>query len=315
MPLRIRSRTLPKHGLLPWLNWTLPNAVRRDRIDVMYFPVNECWWRPVRPTVATLLDVAPYADLKDMYPGWKDRLQAAVKRATIVTAAARVVTISHYSARSIRRWQPRLANRIAVVQCGLSSAFSAPVAVEKAREPSILFVGGFDRRKNIERLVSAFEMLVRQGRPERLVLAGKRGEPGALYYDIDAIVNENSCRDRIVVLEPRRDDDLVDLYRTAAVLVLPSLVEGFGLPVLEAMACGCPVACSRAAALPEVGGDAAVYFDPLDTADIASTIGRLLADGRLRSRLVRQGRRRAVTFSWNRAGDEVYRLLRETACG
>jgi glycosyltransferase involved in cell wall biosynthesis len=280
----------------------------------MYFPANDCWWRPACPTVATLLDVAPYVELKGMYRGPAHHLQACARRATIHRVAHRVVTISEYSAAAIAAWQPKLAGKITVVPCGVSEAFLAPRPARKPGPPYILFVGGFDRRKNLERLVEAFRLLVAAGREERLVLAGRRGADRALYYDIDALVSASGIAGRIDVVEPGTDDELAGLYAGASLLVLPSLVEGFGLPVLEAMACGCPVACSRAASLPEVAGDAAVYFDQIDTRNMSETIGMALDDRTLRGTLIDRGRERVRRFSWDAAGSRVHGLLREVSC-
>ncbi|MRR09738.1 hypothetical protein EG831_06635, partial [bacterium] len=171
LPQQFAHVQLPKRGLVPWLNWTLPRKARRDRIDVMYFPANDCWWRPVCPTVATLLDVAPYVELNGMYQGPAHRLQALARRATIHRAARRVVTISRYSETAIAAWQPKLAGRITVAPCGVSEAFLASRAAREPGASYILFVGGFDRRKNLERLAGAFRLLVAAGRRERLVLA------------------------------------------------------------------------------------------------------------------------------------------------
>ncbi|MCU0606097.1 MAG: glycosyltransferase family 4 protein [Candidatus Edwardsbacteria bacterium] len=280
LPRQFTHVLRPKRRQVPWLNWTLPRRARRDRIDVMYFPANDCWWRPACPTVATLLDVAPYVELKGMYRGPAHHLQACARRATIHRVAHRVVTISEYSAAAIAAWQPKLAGKITVVPCGVSEAFLAPRPARKPGPPYILFVGGFDRRKNLERLVEAFRLLVAAGREERLVLAGRRGADRALYYDIDALVSASGIAGRID----------------------------------EAMACGCPVACSRAASLPEVAGDAAVYFDQIDTRNMSETIGMALDDRTLRGTLIDRGRERVRRFSWDAAGSRVHGLLREVSC-
>jgi glycosyltransferase involved in cell wall biosynthesis len=163
----------------------------------------------------------------------------------------------------------------------------------RPREPFLLYPAGRWRHKNHERLFEAFALLRRERRELGLVLTGYEAK-GELPDGVEA-------RGRV------SDEELVELYRSAACLVFPSLYEGFGLPPLEAMACGCPVAVARATSLPEVCGEAAEYFDPMSAQDMAAAIGRAL-DGTH----VEQVLTRAAEFSWEacaRAHDAVYREL------
>jgi glycosyltransferase involved in cell wall biosynthesis len=163
---------------------------------------------------------------------------------------------------------------------------------DREREPFLLYPANWWPHKNHERLLEAFAA-VRTARPEmRLVLTGA-GHPGGLPGGVTSL-------GRVP------DERLAELYRSAAALVFPSLYEGFGLPPLEAMACGCPVAVARAGALPEVCGEAAVYFDPASVEDIARGIGDVL------DRPPGGGVDRAARFSWSEFAsrhDAVYREL------
>jgi glycosyltransferase involved in cell wall biosynthesis len=182
------------------------------------------------------------------------------------------------------------ANRVRVVPLGLDHTCFAPR--EEGREPFLLYPARPWPHKNHRRLFEAFAVL-RRSRPElRLVLTGG-GDFGSVPTGVEVMGHVGAT-------------ELIDLMCRAAALVFPSLYEGFGLPPLEAMACGCPVACSNAAALPEVVDNAARLFDPRDTYAIAEAVGEVLDDP---APWVERGLRRAQSFSWDataRATDEVY---------
>ena len=165
------------------------------------------------------------------------------------------------------------------------------------RETVVLHVGAIQKRKNLERLVEAFELAFGE-RPEwRLVLAGGAG------YGADAAfrrIEQSRCRSRIQVTGYLPAAELAHWYATASILAFPSLDEGFGIPILEAMAAGLPVVTSSRAALPEAAGDAAILIDPEDTEALGSALERLTTDGDLWKDLQRRGLERAKEFPWTR---------------
>ncbi len=166
--------------------------------------------------------------------------------------------------------------------------------------PFVLHVGTLQLRKNVERIVSAFEAA---GGSCRLVLAGSCG------YGADRIlarIERSSARDRILLVGHVSDDVRATLYASAEALLFPSLEEGFGLPVAEALSVGLPVIGSTVSAIPEVAGDAALLVDPLDTDGIAGALERVLHDSTLREELRRKGRVRATRFSWERCAAETW---------
>ena len=187
--------------------------------------------------------------------------------------------------------------KLRVIHHGIDHATFSPD--EEPREPFLLYPARPWPHKNHTRLYEAFALLRRE-RPElRLVLTGG-GHSGATPEGVEALGNVSL-------------DELVSLYRRAAALVFPSIYEGFGLPPLEAMACGCPVACSNAASLPEVCGDAARYFSPDDPAGIAAAVSEVLADP---APWTERGLARAAGFTWERAAqqhEDVYRELARVA--
>lgn len=165
--------------------------------------------------------------------------------------------------------------------------------------PYILAVGNLQPRKNIERLIQAFiELKKNKDRKEVLVIVGKK----AWKYDSILAAAEN---DDIIFTDYVENDDLVRLYNAAAIFVYPSFFEGFGLPPLEAMACGTPVAVSNTTSLPEVVGNAGAFFDPFDVQDMKNTIISVLDDDELRKELIQSGFSQARNFSWKMTAEIV----------
>jgi glycosyltransferase involved in cell wall biosynthesis len=170
--------------------------------------------------------------------------------------------------------------------------------------PYILYVGGHARHKNLPRLVAAFARLSRLS-GTKLVIVGW-SKPELIARTKDA-VRRHGLEESVAVLSDRlTSGQLSSLYSGCLTFVYPSLYEGFGLPVLEALQHGAPVVCSRTSSLPEVGGNAALYFDPLSTADITAKIETILNNDRLASELRARARVRAREFSWWKTADGIY---------
>jgi glycosyltransferase involved in cell wall biosynthesis len=177
-------------------------------------------------------------------------------------------------------------------------------------QPYVLFVGTVQPRKNLQRLIRAFAHVVAAGLPHRLVIVGRMGW---LTEPIRAEVVALDLTDRIHFAGYVPDDDLPALYCGADAFAFPSLYEGFGMPVLEALACGVPVVASDTTSLPEIVGDAGVLIDPLDEAAIGDALVRVLADASLRARLAVAGPERAAHFSWERCARETLAVLEGAA--
>ncbi|HEY71758.1 MAG TPA: glycosyltransferase family 4 protein [Thermoflexia bacterium] len=176
-------------------------------------------------------------------------------------------------------------------------------------ERYLLSVGTIEPRKNLSRLLTAFESLYAEGLTDALVIVGRRGW---LYDDFFAALERSPARDAVLFPGYAPDEDLPAIYAGAQALVFPSLYEGFGLPVLEAMACGTPVACSDTSSLPEITGDAAFRFAPSDVKSIAAVLRRLLRNADLRQTLRWRGFMQAARFSWKQVATEtkaVYETL------
>jgi glycosyltransferase involved in cell wall biosynthesis len=187
-------------------------------------------------------------------------------------------------------------NRVSVTGLGCDHvARWLPAAVPKAREPYVLTVSRVDRRKNHVRMLGAFERLVRAGFPHRWIVAGP---PGHGSEEFERALERSEARERVLWRRFVPDHELALLYAQADVFLFASLNEGFGLPPLEALACGTAVVASAVTSMPEVLGDAAWLVEPTDEERIFEAVRRLLAEPELRADLVLRGRQRARRFTW-----------------
>ena len=305
---------------LGWSAVGLPRAAARAGVDVIHAPAYTApLWSRV-PVVLTIHDVS-YERHPEWYPYQRDLVRRMFYRRS-ARAAAQVLTDSEFSAGEITAAYQIPRERITVAPLGVSDRF-APV--DRPNEtlpagitpPFLLHVGDLHERRNLPLVVHA--MLEAQRRPGMpplsLVLAGvDRGVGDRLR----AYAREAESPDAVVCLGPVMDSDLLTLYRAAIAMVYPSRYEGFGLPVLEAMACGTPVIASRAASIPEVLGDAGVLLDPDDEPGWADAIAKVVTDEWQRGHMRKAGLTRAREFTWARTASitlDVYRQLARRSPG
>jgi glycosyltransferase involved in cell wall biosynthesis len=235
--------------------------------------------------------------------------------------AAAIVTDSEFSKQDIVRCYGIPPHKVTVAHLAADPLFrpihdARRLAAVRARygtgERFMLFVGALKPTKNLRTVIEAYVRLRRaDATRHRLVLVG--GRTAWLKEDIFAAARASGYGDEIVFTGYVPDDDLVALYNAADIFVSPSLFEGFGLPPLEAMACGTPVVTSNTTSLPEVVGDAALMVDPLDAEALANAMSAVLADDALRAQLSRQGLERAATFSWEATARTVLGVYRSIA--
>jgi glycosyltransferase involved in cell wall biosynthesis len=166
--------------------------------------------------------------------------------------------------------------------------------------------------KNLPRLVEAFDLYSRGGGDGRLIVAGRWDDR---YPEAKDEVHRRRLEDRVLFRHNPSDDELAALYGGARAVVLASVYEGFGFPVLEAMAAAVPVLATQGSSVPEIGGDAVLYCDPLDAASIADGLTRLAGDPGLRERLARAGHERALTFTWRRTAEATLAAYEGVASG
>jgi glycosyltransferase involved in cell wall biosynthesis len=258
--------------------------------------------RPARRVVSTFHDLfvltAEYstADFRKRFAGQAKR---AAQNSDLIIA------VSAFTAQQVSSLLGVEPGRIRIIPHGVDLAPTAAESREN-REKVILTVGALQKRKNTLRLIEAFESVPADW---KLVLAGSSDGYGAA--EILERLARSPVRERIEVTGYVSTDRLKSLYQRASIFAFPSLDEGFGIPVLEAMAFGIPVLTSNRSALPEVAGDAALLVDPLRTDEIASGLQQLIENEDLRTDLAQRGRERASEFSWNRCVDQTYEVYRE----
>jgi glycosyltransferase involved in cell wall biosynthesis len=224
-----------------------------------------------------------------------------------VATATMVIADSESTRRDVLARYGVAADRVRVVPLGVEPTF-APVAPAQAQArmatrygltaPYLLFVGTLEPRKNLHGLIAAYRVLLQRRRDLPLLVIA--GAEGWRYDEVYRLVQREALSSRVRFLGRVADTDLPALYSAAAAFAYPSLYEGFGLPPLEALACGSPVVCSDRSSLPEVVGDAALLGDPTDVGALAGAIERLLDDAPLRHALRQRGLARAARFTWER---------------
>jgi glycosyltransferase involved in cell wall biosynthesis len=231
-----------------------------------------------------------------------------------------IATVSQFSKRDIVEKVHVNEDKIRVIPNGLRTPNpeEAPLEDELRRrynlERFILNVGGIHERKNIVRLVQAFSLLVQQGFKGKLLITGNisgHSYQMKMKQKIDSVIKELSLGDRIVFTGFISERELDSLLRIAEMLIYPSLYEGFGIPILEAMKMGLPVITSNTTAMPEIAGEAALLVDPLNVSDMAKAMSRLLDDTALRNTLISRGLRRAGAYTWERASTMYLELYEE----
>ena len=315
---RIRApfRTPNEYARALWEQSIVPLAVRRLRPDVYHSP---------NYIIPALLDCPSIVTVHDT--AFLDRSVHRITSHLYLTAlttialrkATRVVCVSRYTAGRLAQKYPGAATKIRVIGEGVGERFS-PQPTDALRAfcerfavdaPYLLFVGTVEPRKNLPRLIRAYEAAVGENAlPHELVLIGAAGWKTG---PVREAYERSSMRDRIRFLGYVPDAYLPAAYAGADAFVYPSLHEGYGLPPLEAMACGTPVITSSTTALGEVAGPAAATVDPTDTRALAGAIGRVLCDERLRERLRAAGLSRAAAFDWDAVAGEMLDLYREAA--
>jgi len=305
--------------------WRLSSAVFRCHFDVFLFPTSYSFY-PLfckTPTVVVFHDAIAEQHPDLIFPRLRSRLLWKLKTWLAMRRADRLVTVSQSARAQLATVFRRLVNTIDVITEGPAPCFqpldvrhSAATVLSRYglpdKVPLILYVGGISPHKNLERLLRAAKR-VRQS--WHLVLVGDYSDDSffSSYQEVMELSRNLDIGDRVTFTGYIPDADLVILYNVATMLVLPSLSEGFGLPAVEAMACGLSVAASNRGSLREVIGEAGLLFDPCSEEEIASAIARLLGDMSLRNELGYKAQERAKLFSWKNGARKMMSILEEAA--
>jgi len=294
--------------------WVVPRLLHRAGATIYHSPYYLMPYRPGIPTVLTCYDIIPL--LFPHYFPAHQRLVFRVAHSLALRAASVILAISQATRDDLVQRLGVSASRVHVTPLAADERFRPQPSSEIGRvrgvyrlpEHYVLYVGSNKPHKNLVRLVQAWAAVEAETSDTYLVIAGHRDHryPQAERVAADLTV-------RVLFIGPVADADLPALYSGARCFVFPSLYEGFGLPVLEAMACGTPVACSNVSSLPEVAGDAALYFDPRAVESVTATLCRIVTDAELRHQITRLGLQQAASFSWQHTANLTLAAYRATS--
>lgn len=302
----------------PWrrLFLDLPGIAAREKVSLMHVTytgplLSTC------PLAVTVHDVSYWR-----HPEWfsnRDNFVLRLGVAMTLRRARGVITVSDHARSEIISCYGLPEDKVHVTQEAADPWFCPVAPLESKalewmrragiRKPYVLAVGNLQPRKNLIRLVRAFAACLRESKHDcQLVCAGRAKWRESEIYEL---ISREGVVDSVVFPGYLPDEKLVDLYREAQVFVYPSLYEGFGLPVLEAMACGTPVITSNVASIPEVAGDAAIMVDPLDVQSLKNALRRVLADSDLRRELSARGLIQASRFSWRQTAMKTWQCYQK----
>jgi glycosyltransferase involved in cell wall biosynthesis len=306
--------------------WKLSRAVSRQRFDAFVFPTSYSFY-PLfckTPVVVVFHDAIAEQHPKLIFPGFRSGLFWKLKSWLALRRANQLVTVSEDARKQLAAVFRRPASAIEVISEGPDPCFrpldvtqAGPPILEKYRLPPdvpfILYVGGISPHKNLQGLLHALARIERSA--WHLVLVGDYTKDSffGCYNEVLELSRSLDLAERVTFTGYVDDADLAVLYNLATMLVLPSFGEGFGLPVVEAMACGLPVAASNRNSLPEIVDEAGLLFDPLSHEELAGAIARLLSDESLRNELRTKGQERVELFSWKASSRKFVSIIEEVA--
>lgn len=314
---RISPKVQPSRGRrghlqrVVWIQTALPFRLLLDRASLLLSPLPEGMLFPIIPQVVVVHDVLPL-HFPEEYPRQQHYFRRFVP--VILKRSRVVIADSENTKRDIVTTYGLDSRLVHVVPAGYDQGrYHVGIDAKGVKETYgldtyLLYVGNLLPHKNLQQLLRAFALISKRF-PHRLVIAGRK-DP-RYYPALEAEAKALGLEERVSFLDYVPPGELPALYAGADALVLPSLYEGFGLTVLEAMACGIPVIASRAGSLPEVTGDAAVLIDPYDVQGMADAKEAVLGDPELRESMRRKGLEQAKRFSWERTAAMVFEILRE----
>ncbi|CAN5643564.1 glycosyltransferase family 1 protein [soil metagenome] len=308
--------------------WAMSREVLRHKIDLFFFPAVYSYYPIFNRTkiIVTLHDVIADHHPELIFPNSRLKMFWKLKQNMAIWQAHLILTVSEYSKREIIEYFKLPESKVRVISEAARSVFgvlppSDAMTETLARhnlqpdEKFLLYVGGISPHKNLNTLVDAFDKIAADSdfSNVKLVLVGDyKDDPFfSAYPALKKQVDELNLADKVIFTGFIEDLELAYLYNAAILVVLPSLEEGFGLPAVEAMACGTPVAASNRGSLPEVLGAAGRFFDPTNTQNMAEMVRQVLGDDALRSEMSQNGLARAQEFLWNKAAKDTLVIFDE----
>lgn len=284
-----------------WTQGGLALQTFKDRLDVLFVPAHTLplLRRPGLKTVVTVHDLGSEY-LPSMHQ-LKQRLYLSFMQKHQLQTATKIIAVSNHTKVDLIKRVGVDPEKIQVIYEGFDKTLFKPSTNDQPKN-YFLFVGTVQPRKNLERLIQAFS---RQSSVVSLIIAGSKGWLSDEIYELP---KKLGIEDRVKFLGYVPDKDLPALYSGAIAFTFPSLFEGFGLPILEAQACGCPVLTSNVSSMPEIAGKKAIYVDPYDVDDIVKGMNRLQAIG-YRQQLIKAGFENVSRFSWEKCAVETLEVL------
>jgi glycosyltransferase involved in cell wall biosynthesis len=306
------------HKLI-WDHVLIPLRVHHDQPDVIWFPQNTISLGITIPTVVSVTDLLYFSIPEFPYReyAWLDTVYARAMMPLSLHTARRIMTISQHTAGDISRILGIARDKMTTIYLAPAARYRPLQTFEcmptreryQLTRPFFFYAGVLSPRKNVRLLIEAFGRVAAQI-PHDLILTGS---PGYLETPFDDLIKQYGIEGRVRRLGRVADEDMVALYNLAEAFVFPSLYEGFGVPPLEAFACGCPVICSQSTSLPEVVGTAALTFDPHNVHELAAHLYALATTPALRTDLVRRGFARVAAFHYDRSARSLLSLLEDAA--
>ena len=284
---------------------------KKNRVEIYHVPKNTGvpFFHDI-PVVVTIHDIIPHIYPDKYLSNILERIWYEVAIRVSIHRSDKILTISNFSKEELIKCYGVNSSKIKIVTLAYNDAFRK---IEdnyflnnikdkyRLQKNYILAIGGSEYRKNIERLIKVYQENF-QDDYELIVIGGK-------WRNVDLAKKYQCSKIRFFTGVP--EEDLIAIYNMASVFVFPSFYEGFGIPVLEGMACGVPVVTSNVSSMPEVGGDAAIYFDPYDEKDMAEKIGMVLSDEQLREKMIAKGLQKVKEYSWEKCAKETLRVYEE----
>ena len=261
------------------------------------------------PFIVTVHDVIRFCfDFSDETVSEKLLLKLDIRG---IKRANRIIAVSQHTKNDLTKHFKIPENKISVIYNGIDHTVFKPYQVKLLDKPYILYVGSERPRKNLGRLFAAFAKLKPEFPELKLLKIGAAGRSKEYRRDTIKQIADSGISQDIIFVDRASETDLAHYYSSAALLAYPSLYEGFGLPPLEAMACGCPVVTSNISGLPEVVGNAGIIIDPYDIDSLAQAMKQVLTDNKKREEMVAKGLTQARKFSWERAAQETLKVYKK----
>ncbi|MCU0495648.1 MAG: glycosyltransferase family 4 protein [Chloroflexaceae bacterium] len=302
-----RLPTINPRVRIPWEQFLAPLLLRTNGASLFHGTLNVVPLACPVPSVVTIHDLA-FIRFPQTFRSY-NRTYLDFMTRTTVRRAARILAVSEHTKREVVGMLGVPPERVVVTPNAVRDHFRPPepsaLAAFRTRhslpEQFVLYVGTLEPRKNLSRLLDAYAQIARDTNVPLLIGGGK----GWLYQPVFERLEQLGLKDRVQFIGYIEEEELPLWYAAATLFVFPSIYEGFGMPPLEAMACGTPVLTSNSSSLPEVVGDAGLTFDPTDTNALATSLLRLLRDGDLRAELRERGLQQAARFSWHTTAERT----------